>query len=102
MAFSGPIYAAFIAFCLIHAPRIAAQVAPAPSSAAITTSANTTGSLGYYCSNAAGLQALVQSASQNQAPAALNVTIPSAVQDTTSLANIASVCIVYTAIPQVY
>ena len=83
--------AALIAFCVLCAPQTGAQQAPAPSPAAITASANVSGSLGYYCSNAAGLQALVQSASQNQAPSALNVTIPAAVQDSTNLANIASV-----------
>ncbi len=83
--------------CSLSASQIGAQPstlqAPAPSPAAVTYSANTSGSLGYYCSNAAGLQALVASASNGQAPAALNVTIPSAVQDSNSLANIASVSI---------
>ena len=65
--------------------------APAPS-APITTSANVTGSLGYYCSTRAGLQQLVQSTASNAAPAGLNVSIPSTLQDATSQQTIAEVC----------
>lgn len=68
------------------------KAAPAPApSASVTTSANTSGSLGYYCSTRSGVQQLVQSAASNAAYDGLNVSIPSSLQDATSLSNIASV-----------
>ena len=65
---------------------------PAPSPAGtITASANTSGSLGNYCSNQAGLNQLVQATATNAQPAGLSVTIPSTLQDASSLQSIAQV-----------
>lgn len=64
--------------------------APAPLAAALVNSGNTTGSIAYYCSTRANLQALLSSPS-NQASAGLGVTIPANLSDPASIQTIAQV-----------
>ena len=77
---------------VLHGPLSIAQPSPAPgpSAAATVNAGNTTGSIAYYCSNRANLQALLSSPS-NQASAGLGVTIPANLSDASNIQSIAQV-----------